>query len=110
MQWRVFSGDDGQSHCEPLSLPMDAVFRLALRSEEDMVLRREPMEGWHNPPRRQYTIVLEGSAEVGFGDGTTLRADKGDMILMEDMTGQGHTTTRVVSPWLLATVAAPLDE
>ena len=75
-----------------------------------MVLRREPMAGWHNPPRHQYTIILEGAAEVGFGDGSTLRASKGDMILMEDMTGQGYTTTAVEEPWLLATIAAPASK
>ena len=107
MQWRVFSGDDGQSHFEELPLSAEPVFRLALKAGEDMVLRREPMPGWHNPPRRQYTIVLEGAAEVGFGDGSTLRANKGDVSLMEDMTGQGHTTTAVEQPWLLATIAAP---
>ncbi|MCH9672601.1 MAG: hypothetical protein K0U93_14265 [Gammaproteobacteria bacterium] len=107
MQWRVFSGVDGQSQCEPLSLSAEPVFTLALKAGEDMVLRREPMPGWHNPPRRQYTIVLEGVAEVGFGDGSKLRVDKGDVVLMEDMTGQGHTTTAVERPWLLATIGAP---
>ena len=51
---------------------------------------------WHPAPRRQYVIILSGQLEIGLGDGTTRRFGPGDARLVEDTTGQGHTT-RVVS-------------
>src|SRR5207245_5346022 len=50
---------------------------------------------WHCAPRRQYSISLSGSAESEVGDGTVARVGPGDVILAEDLTGQGHVT-RVV--------------
>ena len=50
---------------------------------------------WHNAPRRQYVITLEGEVEIGFGAGTTHRFGAGHVTLAEDLTGKGHTT-RVV--------------
>ena len=46
-------------------------------------------------PRRQYTITLEGEAEIEVGDGMVKRVGPGDVLLAEDLTGQGHIT-RVV--------------
>jgi hypothetical protein len=50
---------------------------------------------WHCAPRRQYSISLSGSAEIEVGDGTVARVGPGDIVLAEDLTGQGHIT-RVV--------------
>ena len=47
---------------------------------------------WHPAPRRQYVIILTGQLEIGLGDGTTRRFGPGDARLVEDTTGQGHTT------------------
>ena len=50
---------------------------------------------WHCAPRRQYSISLSGLAEIEVGDGTVARVGPGDVVLAEDLTGQGHVT-RVV--------------
>ena len=50
---------------------------------------------WHCAPRRQYSISLSGTAEIEVGDGTVVRLQAGDVVLAEDLTGQGHIT-RVV--------------
>jgi quercetin dioxygenase-like cupin family protein len=50
---------------------------------------------WHCAPRRQYSIALSGTAEIEVGDGTVARVGPGDVVLAEDLTGQGHIT-RVV--------------
>ena len=50
---------------------------------------------WHCAPRRQYSISLSGQAEIEVGDGTIARVGPGDVVLAEDLTGQGHIT-RVV--------------
>ena len=50
---------------------------------------------WHCAPRRQYTITPFGEAEIEVGDGTVRKVGPGDVLLAEDLTGQGHIT-RVV--------------
>lgn len=56
--------------------------------------------GWdgqmHPSPARQWVYVLAGSLEIEASDGTKRRMDPGDGVLLEDVTGEGHTT-RIVS-------------
>ena len=65
--------------------------------------------GWHNAPRRQYTITLSGEVEIEVGDGTVMRLGPGGILLAEDLTGQGHTT-RVVSKEPRFAVVVPLAD
>jgi hypothetical protein len=55
--------------------------------------------GWdgrqHPAPTRQWVLVLTGAIEVEASDGTTRLLGSGDGVLLEDVTGAGHTT-RVV--------------
>jgi hypothetical protein len=97
--FHMYTGSDGQSHMENLELPAGDMFQVPLPVGEDINFRRKPMPGWHNAPRRQYVVTLTGSVEMGFGDGTSQRLVPGDVMLAEDCTGQGHTTTEVESPW-----------
>ena len=64
---------------------------------------------WHNAPRRQYVIVLSGQVEMEVGGGTILQYGAGDVVLEEDLTGQGHTA-RVVGDQPLLFIAVPLGE
>ena len=48
--------------------------------------------GWHTAPRRQYLITLSGSVDISIGDGTVKTVGPGDVLLAEDLTGQGHIT------------------
>jgi quercetin dioxygenase-like cupin family protein len=106
--WRVYSGDDGQSHIAEMPLatkpfvdlegahgestPPQAVSGITFRvSPPGYVL------DWHCAPRRQYSISLAGHAEIEVGDGTIVRLGPGDVLLAEDLTGQGHIA-RVVGP------------
>ncbi len=50
---------------------------------------------WHNAPRRQYVITLEGQVEIEVGDGTKRRFGPGEMFLAEDTTGRGHISRAV---------------
>ena len=109
MQFRVYSGSDGQSHIEELKLTSADVFNFSTEPGEELVFRRDPMPGWHNCPRRQFVVTLSGQAELGFGDGSTQRLRPGDISLMEDHTGQGHTTTVVEAPWLSIQISVGLD-
>ncbi len=50
----------------------------------------------HPSPRRQLICNLRGEYEVTASDGTVRRFPVGSMLLLEDTTGEGHTT-RIVS-------------
>jgi quercetin dioxygenase-like cupin family protein len=94
---RLYSGPDGRSHLEDLD-PASHPELLTLQATKGVVFRvTEPghFQDWHNAPRRQYVITLEGEVEIGLGDGSVHRFGPGHVTLAEDLTGQGHTT-RVV--------------
>lgn len=104
--WRVYSGSDGQSHLAETPLLMQPFVdtegahgeATALQSATGISFRVSPpgyVLGWHCAPRRQYSIALSGAAEIEVGDGTRARIGPGDVVLAEDLTGQGHIT-RVV--------------
>ena len=79
-------------------MPSEDTLRINTKSGEDLVFRRSAensFSDWHHPTRRQYLIVLEGQMEVICGDGTTRQFQPGDVLLAEDMTGQGHQTRAI---------------
>ncbi len=101
--WRVYSGSDGQSHISETPLAMRPFTdtegahgeATAMQSASGIAFRVSPpgyVLGWHCAPRRQYSISLSGSAEIEVGDGTVARVGPGDVVLAEDLTGQGHIT------------------
>lgn len=47
---------------------------------------------WHNAPRRQYIIMLDGHIEIEVSDGERREFVAGDVILLEDTAGKGHRT------------------
>lgn len=97
--WRVYSGDDGESHLEEVTLQFtegdgkrtvphtssDAAVTWALRTEGDFA-------DFHNGPARQWVFYMTCAVEIGIGDGTVAKLDSGDVLLEEDATGRGHTT------------------
>ena len=104
--WRVYSGEDGQSHLEEVTLPMTAFVDVegahgegtVLQNTQGITFRVSPPGyelGWHCAPRRQYSITLAGEGEVEVGDGTIKHIRPGDVLLAEDLTGQGHMTRAV---------------
>ncbi len=107
---RMYTGADNQSHFEELELPAPGTDSTELQQVAGIVFRRlEPghFMDWHNAPRRQYVITLQGAVEIGLGDGTVRRFGAGDCFLAEDLTGQGHTT-RIVGDVSRVTATVPL--
>ena len=104
---RLYTGADGQSHLEDVD-PGGHPSLTTLHGAKGVVFRRTApghFNDWHNAPRRQYVITLEGEVEIGLGDGTVRRFGPGHVTLAEDLTGKGHTTRVVGSkPRLTATV------
>ena len=99
---RVYTGDDGESHFEDVEVPLKdlgGIGRLSERVGATGIVFRET-EGeyhldFHNAPRRQYVINLEGSVELEVGDGTKRLLGSGDILLAEDTTGRGHISRAV---------------
>ena len=92
--YRLFTGDDGQSHIEEMDLESHPELG-APDSTIGVIFRESPagsFSDWHNAPRRQYVIALSGEMEIGLGDGSVHRFGAGTALLAEDLTGQGHTT------------------
>src|SRR5215472_18399438 len=95
---RIYTGQDGQTHFEDLPLPAGESRNIALQAGANLSFRCFPANhwsDWHTAPRRQYIFILAGQMEIGIGDGTTRRFGPGDVVLADDLTGQGHTTRSV---------------
>lgn len=96
---RLYSGTDNQSHFEEIEVPFEsrADFGLfTLPEPAKAVFFREIPPGWtyawHNVVCREYVVMLDGEAEVEVGSGERRVFLKGDVLLAEDLTGQGHRT------------------
>ncbi len=108
---RIYTGDDGQSHFEDFDLA-DHANPESLQAVTSIVFRsHDPgrFSDWHRESRRNYIITVSGEGEIGLGDGMTHRIGPGRVKLVEDLTGQGHTT-RVTSSVPRVTVAIPLAD
>ena len=60
---------------------------------------------WHPAPRRQYIINLDGGVIIQASDGETRIIGAGEVLLVEDTTGKGHTTRQLGNePCVTATI------
>jgi len=89
---RVYSGDDGESHFEPVSPEEFAEIAQRLgNGEVQLNTRPSPsFSDYHTAPRRQYVVGLSGLSEFECADGTKYRMGPGDVLIAEDLTGHGH--------------------
>ena len=55
-------------------------------------------QDWHNAPRRQLCVMLEGVWEVGTTDGEKRRWGPGELFLPDDVEGKGHTSEVIEGP------------
>lgn len=99
---RLYTGEDGQSHFEEVDIPLEDAGEIGRLSEAEpatgIIFRETGPEynyDWHNAPRPQYIIMLEGEVDVEIGDGTVRRFGPGDVLLAEDTTGRGHISRAV---------------
>ena len=107
--FRMYTGTDGKSHLEEQNLADHPILRKP-QAAEHIVFAQQPAGtfiDWHPAPRRQYVILISGELEIGFGDGTLRRFGPGDARLVEDTTGQGHTT-RFIGTGPVITAVIPL--
>jgi quercetin dioxygenase-like cupin family protein len=117
---RFWSDSTGESHFEddeitfassnfaPPAPPLD-VSAFAPAQQVGFVRMAAGWYGdWHPAPRRQFMFNLAGEVEVQVSDGEVRTFRPGDVVLLEDTTGKGHTT-RIVSPvdLVMAVVQVP---
>ncbi len=79
----IESSDGGRGATTPMVPLVGAIFRTG-QPALDL--------GFHNAPRRQFVIPVGGDVEVEAGDGTVRRIASGEVVLADDLTGQGHKT------------------
>jgi hypothetical protein len=113
--WRVYTGDDNETHVEALDVPLNrggagAVSRLFAGS--GVIMRRTFPDydlDWHPAPRRQLVVTLTGRGEIEVSDGTLLPLEPGTIVLVEDVDGIGHKS-RAVEGAERVSLFLPLDD
>ena len=112
---RVFTGDDKKSHFEELDVPLNPTRYGSLSDmvpAEGVIFRETPQGGeidFHNAPRRQFVVNLRGRVEIEIGDGTKRQLGAGDILLADDVTGQGHITRDIEGPRYSLFIPLPAD-
>jgi hypothetical protein len=99
---RIYTGDDDESHFEDVELNLEDrgdVGRVSELVKVSGIMFRETDGSYdldfHNAPRRQYVINLDGFVEIETGDGTKRVFGPGEVFLAEDTTGRGHISRAV---------------
>jgi hypothetical protein len=108
---RLYTGQDQKSHFEETELSFggdEPMLTTDPKTASRTVFRCAPPGtklGRHPAPRRQYVVTLSGQWDIEVGDGTVRRFKVGDVMLAEDLTGEGHIS-RVVGnePHIFMTV------
>ena len=101
---RIYTGSDAQSHFETIDIPLkeDRYGALSeLIGAVGVIFRETPAGGeldFHNAPRRQFVVTLSGVVEIECGDGAKRRLGAGEILLADDLTGQGHITRELEAP------------
>ena len=91
--YRVYADADGESHIEDLKLEEHPELGALINVSE---VRVQEFDGsrqmdFHPLPERRLIIHLSGEVEIGSSDGSKRVLRAGDIRLMEDVTGKGHS-------------------
>jgi quercetin dioxygenase-like cupin family protein len=109
--FRLYTGADGKGRIDTIDLATMAEWTKGLPATQ-ISFRVWPVGqllDWHPAPRRQFVIIISGRLEIGLGDGSKHVFGPGDARLVEDTTGQGHTT-RVLGNEPCVTATIPLAQ
>jgi quercetin dioxygenase-like cupin family protein len=111
---RIYTGSDGTSHFEDVEPKLQALGDQSESAEllpgSGIVVRRfapTRTNPWHHAPGRFAVFTLSGAVDIEIGDGTVRRLGAGDILIAEDLTGQGHAT-REVGPQPRVSIFVPL--
>ena len=101
---RLYTGPDGESHFEDVEValtPMEFAppappLAVSEWTPADRVGFLGGQRGWrgepHPTPRRQFLVWLSGHTSAQASDGELRVLHPGDVALVEDTTGKGHTS------------------
>src|SRR5215831_2515354 len=101
---RLYADDKGVSHFKEEQLDMPGAASRADRNAMALAgasgarllrLKTGTVETWHKVPRRQFLFIIKGKSEVTAADGEKREFVPGDIVLMDDTTGQGHITKAI---------------
>jgi hypothetical protein len=116
---RIYTGDDDRSHFEELDLPLHVTDLGAMSGPIPVasIFVRDTSEhgpdvyDYHVAPRRQLAIHLRGRTEIEVGSGEKRTFGPGDILLADDLAGQGHISRQTEGPRLqvFAALAGELD-
>jgi quercetin dioxygenase-like cupin family protein len=111
---RIYTGSDGTSHFEDVEPKLQSLGDQSESAEllpgSGIVVRRfapTRTNPWHHAPGRYAVFTLSGAVDIEIGDGTVRRLGAGDVLIAEDLTGQGHGT-REVGPEPRVSIFVPL--
>ena len=105
---RLYADEFGESHFESVEIGYDQVvyappapqFDISEQVKSSQFINVRFLVGWdsglHPTPRRQLFVVCSGIIEGCSSDGVSEIFEAGDMLLMEDTSGKGHTA-KVIS-------------
>jgi len=92
--YRLYTASDGESHIEEIKA--EALRNLKVVGTMSFSVQERPpghFLDWHPAPLRRWQVGLLGRTIIGLSDGTSHTFVPGDVRLIEDTTGKGHTTT-----------------
>ena len=95
--FRLYADAAGRDHVEQLALkrqdnrrPKGEFSLLAVKGAFVRDGFFAGLSGWHTAPQRQYVVTLSGQWEIELRDGTKQSFGPGDILLAEDIHGEGH--------------------
>jgi hypothetical protein len=101
----MYTGSDRRSHFVDLELELadgPGGASLELLTAIQGVAIREVAPGWasglHAAPRRQLVVQLAGTGEVTVGDGSQRVLNPGELLLADDIVGEGHISREIKGP------------
>ena len=101
---RIFSDSEGCSHFENLKIRLESTNYappaplLSTSSPEpakSIVFLELPVGwhgDWHPTPVRQWLMLMTGECEYEAGDGKRCLRKAGDIVMLDDVMGEGHRT------------------
>jgi mannose-6-phosphate isomerase-like protein (cupin superfamily) len=112
---RIVPDSNGVSHFQDLELSLrshPAIPRTdAVRVKSaSFILAEDVNMPIHPAPRRQFVVVLTGAIEIQCGDSEVRRISAGEVLLVEDVSGAGHSFRTVSEPTRLINLPLADDE
>ena len=111
---RIYADARGTSHFAEFDVPLEsagAIGRLSAPQPGSTVIFRETEPtydyDWHQPPRKQWIVLLDGEISIETGDGEVRLFRGGTLLLVEDTHGRGHKTKQL-SPGIRHSLFIPI--